>query len=742
MKQNVGSNPPKREAYEKVTGAAKYIDDLPNKGVLHGATVRSTVACGKIKKIKFGKDIPWDEFTIVSAKDIPKSKKTNRNVVKLIVDDQPFLANQRVEHKHEAILLLAHRDRETLLRGLQGIEITYKQEKPVLDYRKSKVSFKKYRIKKGSPKAELKKATQVFTGTYETPHQEQLYIENQGVIAEWKKDGTLHVRGSLQCPFYVQKAMRHLFNLPEDKVRIEQTTTGGGFGGKEEYPSMISGHAALLAKKADKPVKLIYDRHEDIQATTKRHPSQTNIKAAVDENNKLLAVDIEFIIDAGAYATLSSVVLSRGTIHAAGPYACPHVSVRADARMTNTVPNGAFRGFGAPQSCFAMEMHMTHMAKELGIDPLEFRRMNALQVGDTTATSQELEESVSMVEVIDATREMSRYDLLKKKIAAENRKKSPVKYGLGVCTFFHGAGFTGSGEKMLGSQVEVALTKEGAPEVRCGSTEIGQGTITVFAQFAADALGISPNAIEVAVPDTIDCPDSGPTVASRTSMVVGGLVFQAALDLKKKLEKASGEMWKSDDDFRRIAKAQLKKAKKKSKLTGSAKYEQPPSIHWDEERYYGSAYACYGWACVIVLLAVDTRTLETRIFDCWTTQDIGKAIHPTLCAGQVEGGTLQALGWGLLEEPVVVDGDFRNANMTNYIVPTSLDTPDIHVKLWENPTKYSPLGAKGVGEMPMDGPAAAVAAAIDDAIGIWPWTIPATPHTLLKLGREQGVLDK
>jgi CO/xanthine dehydrogenase Mo-binding subunit len=480
---------------------------------------------------------------------------------------------------------------------------------------------------------------------------------------------------------------------------------------------------------------MLYDRHEDVQSTTKRHPAQMKIRAGAKKGGELTALEIDIVMDGGAYATLTQVVLSRGVIHAAGPYRCPNTTITGRSVTTHTVPNGAFRGFGAPQTCFGIEMHMNRLAEALGIDPMEFRKRNLLKIGDTTATGQVLAESVSTEAVVAETERLCDYAGLRKKAAAFNRKKSPLKYGVGVATFYHGAGFTGSGEVYLASRAAVELTEEGRVRVLASSTEIGQGAQTIFSQFAGQALGVPSEEIEVAPADTSIVPDSGPTVASRTTMVVGGLVYDAARQLREKIEASVGNGWKSAEAFRKKARAF---AKANGRTVCTSAYRQPPGIAWDEETYTGSAYACFGWAAAVVEVLVDTRTLEARLMRVTTAQDVGRAVHPILCAGQVEGGTLQALGWGLLEEVDFSGGEFRNANFTNYIIPTSLDTPPMQVALIENPTKYGPLGAKGIGEMPMDGPAGAVVAAIADATGIWVDRIPATPERLLAAKEAVG----
>ncbi len=361
----VGASVPRKEGWDKVTGAARYVDDLVLPGMLYGATVRSNIARGKIRKISFDPNVAWDEFILVTARDIP-----GKNCIALILDDQPCLASDTVNHPEEPILLLAHADRHKLRKAVEAVAIEYEPLPPVHTMEESERqstiiwgadnTFKSYLVEKGDVDAVWKEAAHIVEGEYFTGAQEQLYIENNGGIATFDPENGVTVWGSLQCPYYVHKALMALFGLPEDKIRVVQMETGGAFGGKEEYPSMIAGHAALLAMKSGRPVKIIYDRMEDMVATTKRHPSRTRHRTAVSKDGKILGGEIEFTIDGGAYATLSSVVLSRGTIHAGGPYYWPSVRIRTRAVATNTPPHGAFRGFGAPQSLFAMERHMEH----------------------------------------------------------------------------------------------------------------------------------------------------------------------------------------------------------------------------------------------------------------------------------------------------------------------------------------------------------------------------------------------
>ncbi|PYU47756.1 MAG: carbon monoxide dehydrogenase, partial [Acidobacteria bacterium] len=416
--------------------------------MLYGATVRSNIARGKIGKICFDPSIAWDQFVLVTAKDIP-----GKNCISLILDDQPCLAAETVNHPEEPILLLAHADCRMLRKAVDAVSIEYEPLPPVHTMEESERqstiiwgtdnAFKSYLVEKGDVETVWKDAAHIVEGEYFTGAQEQLYIENNGVIAAFDPEDGVTVWGSLQCPYYVHKALMALCGLPEDKIRVVQMETGGAFGGKEEYPSMIAGHAALLSIKSQRPVKIVYDRMEDMVATTKRHPSRTRHRTAVSKDGQILGGEIEFTIDGGAYATLSSVVLSRGTIHAGGPYYWPSVRIRAKAVATNTPPHGAFRGFGAPQSLFAMERHMDHIAQVAGISPVEVRRRNFLKPGQTTTTEQTIREDIDLDHLLGRALELSDYAAKKARFAEENRSGMRKK-GMGIAAFLHGAGFTGS----------------------------------------------------------------------------------------------------------------------------------------------------------------------------------------------------------------------------------------------------------------------------------------------------------
>jgi CO/xanthine dehydrogenase Mo-binding subunit len=731
----IGRSVPRREGRSKVTGQARYVDDLTLPGMLHGATVRSPVARGILHDIRFDPSIPWDEITVVTASDVP-----GRNVVALITDDQPYLADERVNHPEEPIVLLAHADRALLDEARQGITFDIEPLPPIFTIEDSLNAreiiwrpdnlFKSYVVARGDVESAWADADLIVEGEYETGAQEQLYIETNGMLAVASPELGVTIWGSMQCPYYVHTALAGLFGLPGEKIRVVQVETGGGFGGKEEYPSIIAGHASLLAWKARRPVKLVYGRAEDMAATTKRHPSRTRHRTGVTRDGKLVAMDIDFAIDGGAYCTLSPVVLSRGTIHAAGPYFCPNVRVRGRAVATNAPPHGAFRGFGAPQSIFALERQMDRVAAAVGLPPDEFRRRNFIQQDQTSAVGQVIREPVDMGVLLDTALTHSEFHAKRERFTAENAGASR-KRGIGLAAFMHGAGFTGSGEDHLASVVTVEATREGRIRVLAANTEIGQGTNTVFSQIASDALAIDPDDIEVAQPDTAVVPDSGPTVASRTCMVVGKLVESAATTLRTMLTGAAllPEAYSREE----LRQACAEYVDRHGALRASVRYQAPAGVRWDDDRYQGDAYGSYAWAVYVAEVTVDLVTCEVRVDDFVAVQEIGKVINPVLAIGQIEGGVAQAIGWALYEQVAWRDGRMENAQLTNYIIPTAMDVPPMRVFFAETPYAHGPAGAKGIGELPMDGPAPAILNAIAHATGLEPTRVPLTPEALMAL---------
>ncbi len=750
----VGRSVPRTDGPAKVTGRARYVDDVARPGMLFGATLRSPVARGRLRGIVKDASFDWTGLTVVTAENVPT------NVVALIEEDQPVLAAHDVRHAGEPLALVAGEDVSRVEKALLHLRAEIEPLPAVLTVadalaRTAQIHgsdnvFRTVRIAKGDAAAAIAACPVRLTGTYATPLQEHVYVEPQGVLAWWDEAGGAHVLSSCQCPYYVHKGIKRTFGLGDERVDVTQAVTGGGFGGKEEYPTILALHALLLARASGRPVKMIYGRKEDIEATTKRHPSSVTITSGCDRDGTLRAVSIRVVMDGGAYVTLSPVVLSRGALHAAGAYRWEHVSIEAQAVATNTPPNGAFRGFGAPQTIWAIERHMDRIARTLRLDPLTLREKNVLRVGDTTPTGQFLKESVGVARCIEEVRKASRWDEKRRPAPAAPSAKGSAMFrlpppgavparkarGLGASVYLHGAGFTGSGELVHRARVAVDLLADeatGKPRfrIRGASTDIGQGTETVFRQIAAEALWVSMDRVEFATPSTASVPDSGPTVASRTVMVVGGIVETAARALFARIE---GDRQQKGGSFEDAARRLLAAH---GTVTVERTYEPPKGHVWDEATYRGDAYPAFGWGCAVAEVEVDLDTFETSVLSLWSAHDVGKAIHPTLCKGQIEGGLLQAIGWALQENVVVRDGLVVNARLTDYVIPTILDAPRFFTTLVEDPFSRGPGGgAKGLGEIPMDGGAPAVAAAIEHATGIVCDRLPLLPEVLFEASRE------
>ncbi len=749
---SVGTSPPRSDGAPKVNGEARYIDDLAFPDMLHGATVRSTMAHARYKGFSLDPDYDWSDIVVVDFRDIP-----GPNEIDLIDLDQPCLVEDVIRHAEEPILLLAAPTRERVLEARKHVRLREEPLPAVLDIETSAAAetlirgadnvISRLTIRKGAgvgcvdAALEANPEARLFEGEYYTGWQEQMYIEPQGVIAQPYGGRGVSVHGSLQCPYYVVKALKHLFKLHEDQVRVVQTVTGGGFGGKEEYPNILSCHAALLALKAGKPVKIVYSRDEDLASTTRRHPCVTKHRTVVAEDGTWLAAEVDIQLDGGAYATLSKVVLSRAIIHAVGPYRCPDLAIDGVVLATNTPPNGAFRGFGAPQVCFAVERHVDAIAAALGKDPAAYRRELAMQVGDTTATNQLLKGSVSADEVLDRALAMADWDNRRAECERLNAAggappqrprpglgDTPRLRGVGMSFFLHGGGFTGNGEARIQGEVEMVLQPGGDIHILSGSTDIGQGQRTTHALIAGDVFGLPLDRVTMAIPDTSKVPDSGPTVASRTCMVVGKVVEDCATALLARVMGDDAERGPAADAWTEAADAFLAADGDPSvKL----KYRTDPDTRWNPDTYEGDAYPCYSWACDVVEVEVDPDTMEVTISGFWSAQDVGKAIHPIIALGQLEGGSLQGLGFATIEELRLRDGKLLNDRMTNCIIPTSLDAPDMEIFLVEEPFPGGPSGAKGIGELPMDGPAPAVLAAIEHATGIRLESLPASPEALM-----------
>jgi CO/xanthine dehydrogenase Mo-binding subunit len=610
--------------------------------------------------------------------------------------------------------------------------------------------FKKYDIVRGNAEKAFKCADVVVEGTYNTNYQVHAYLEPQGMIAVPQPEGGVVIYGSMQCPFYIHDAIVHILNVPQNKVRIVQATTGGAFGGKEDVPSIVAGHAALAAYLSKKPVKIIYSREEDFQSMSKRHPSYIEIKYAADKKGKITAAKVKYILDGGAFSTLSPVVLWRGAVHAAGPYNIPNVKIEAICAATNKVPCGAFRGFGQPQATFANESLLDELAVKLNMSPLKLRQLNMMQVGSSTATGQKITRSCGLEKVVRQVVQKSDWAQI---YLPPEKRTGTIRTGIGIAASFYGVGL-GAGGKYLdraGSYVQVQ--KDGTVIIAIGNTELGQGVFTVISQIAAETLGCPYNFVRVLKPDTTRVPDSGPTVASRSTLMSGNAVKNAAEIIRLRIDKMVLKMLgvksgvvKSDGKNYFLSANPRKKVAyqdvvkkcygKRINLTSNGWYAGE-DVTFSQDTGQGKAYYTYSYSATAAIVKVNTETGEVSVKKLVSGHDIGKAINPQLCEGQIEGGVIQSLGYALSEDLIIKNGIMVNPSFAGYLIPTSSDIPEIVPLIVEEPYHDGPYGAKGLGEPPMITPATAIANAIYNATGWRTNKLPATPEVLLDIKKQK-----
>lgn len=740
----LGQNVLRREGAAKLSGQACYVDDLPRRDVWIGGTVRAAVPHARLIAIHYKPSFDWSRVIVATAADIP-----GENIVPVVLRDQPALAETIVRYHGEPVALIAAPDEETLQQAMDHVVLETAPLGAIFDIDEAlaaKVAlhgsdnvFRHIDIRKGDATVAMQSADVVIEREYHSGSQEHVYLETQGMQAEPTRDG-ITIRGSMQCPYYIVEGVAMLLGLSPEKVRVIPCTTGGGFGGKEDFPSLVAGHAALLAWKAGRPVRLIYDRVEDLRYTSKRHPARVRHRTGWSRDGRMVAMQIEIVLDGGAYSTLSPLVLQRSAVHAAGPYQCDHIHIEARAVATNHPPRGAFRGFGAPQSIFALEAHLDFCAGKLGIDPIEVRRRNLVRPRGTLATGQIMGDDTAVDEVLERGVVESDFLARRDRFTAWNRvassAPSPERFlrrGIGLALFMHGTGLNGNAEGRFRSTVLLKGNADGTVSTITNQVELGQGAQTIVAQLAADGLGIPVDWVVANEPDTSLAPDSGPTVASRTAAIIGGLLITAGQRFRAEVERRSGG---PISDPRAFCSA-VAQCVSQGPLQVSETFSPPSAFQWNEDLHQGDAYLGYTWSCCVAALEVDTLTGEVKLLDVTAVQDVGRVIHPVFAAGQVEGGVTQGLGWALLENTVWSGGLMKNANMTDYVIPTAADVPPIHAVFLEHPQRWTPHGAKGLGELPMEGPAPAVVNALRHALGIHFEEIPVTPEVILKAWEER-----
>ena len=744
----IGAGISRPDAVDKVRGEARFADDLAFPGMLHGAVVRSPHPHARILRIDpSDAQRDPDVVCVVTHEDVP-----GENVVHVIYDDQPALAVEVVRYVGEPVALVVATSRRAAKRAAAEVVVEY-EALPVLSDTASALDpgapvivadpaaaegggnlFNEMVLRKGDVEAGFAEADVVVESAYETGYQEHAYIEPQGAIAVPEDLGSLTVYASAQCPFYVQGAVAKVMGLPLAKVRVVQTSTGGAFGGKEDVPSQIGSLAALMAHASRRPVKLVLDRDEDILTTSKRHPSTVRVRSGAKADGTLTAWEVEVILNAGAYQTLSSAVLWRSLCTAAGPYRIPNVKVDAKSVATNTVPNGAFRGFGSPQVIFPHESQMDLLAERLGIDRAEIRRRNVLRPGDRTSTDQQVNESVGLPETLDKAIEIADWQERLARVEAFNASENGRRRGVGLACVIYGVGLGGKAPFLDKAGATMKLEADGSVTLAVGTVEMGQGLTTVMLQLAAEALGVPIERVHLAPIDTSRVPDSGPTVASRGTMMSGIAVLDAAAKLRERIETVAEAEGISTDEIpgwlEEIANA-FWLGNRDPAVEGWARTEP---VSWDPKTGLGDAYPVYAYATHVAEVEVDTATGETHVIDFAAVHDSGRILNETLASGQVQGGVAQGIGFALMEEIPQRDGRLVVNGLTTYRLPTVRDVaPETRVSFVEAEFPAGPFGAKGIGEVPLMAAHAAVARAVAHATGAHPTSYPLSPETVREL---------
>lgn len=746
-KYGIGVSLPRVDGRDKARGATRFVGDRVFARMLHAYPVFSPVSHGTLK----GADTSAAErepgfVAAFFAADVP-----GENRVGVIFDDQPLFADRRVRYVGDAVGVAVAETEQAAWRAAKAVELEIEPlpavhdigacirgEAPLLHEDRAAC---RHRVDLGDAPAELARAPRVVEGTLRTPWQEHFYLEPQGCIAEPGDDGGMTIHGSIQCVFYVQKAVARALGLPLARVRVVQTPIGGAFGGKEDIPSEVCARAAVAAWALKRPVRMLYRRRDDIQATSKRHPAEMHYRVGVDDEGRLLAAEVRIDLNAGAYATLSSVVSYRAAMQALGPYRVPHVKVRSTAWYTNTPPNGAFRGFGSPQATFGHERMMDRIARELNLDPVEFRLRNVLREGSRTSTGQRLVQSVGAEAVIRRGAEDAGWDRTPR-ASGDGR----YRYGIGIAACHYGNCLGAAGWAMDGAAAKIQIRRDGSVTAAYGLVDMGQGANTVVAQMTAEALGLDPARVTVLPTDTLNVPDSGPSVASRNVVMTGNAIRDAAGRLVGVMRRAAAAALGVEADQVVIARdgAQGPGGGRTLPFEEVAElmflhnlpmdalgWWHVPELEYDADTGVGEAYFTYSYAAHVAKVRVDTVTGRVRVETVWAAHDVGRAIHPAGLEGQVEGGVAQGVGWALYENFRLDDGRVMTGNLSTYLVPTAMDVPEVHSRFVEEPDDRGPWGAKGIGEPAIIPTGAAVANALSHALGVEVDEIPVTPERVL-----------
>ncbi|PKO06803.1 MAG: aldehyde oxidoreductase [Chloroflexi bacterium HGW-Chloroflexi-3] len=734
-KRMVGQVRRRPDAIAKVTGQAIYSDDIQYEGMLHARVKRAMIPAGILTELDISEALALPGVqAVLTAKDVPNAKTHG-----LFIKDWPVLVDigGPIRYVGDAIAVVAADTREIASEAIDLIRFKY-EPLPVVssavqahlpDTRKIHESgnlLKHIKVQKGMVSEGFNDADVILEHTFHTNPNDHAFIEPECSIARLTDEGKLEIYVGSQIPYSDREQVAAVLGLPESQVRIIGQLIGGGFGGKEDIAGQI--HAAMLTMKTNKPVKLLFDRHESLIVHPKRHATQINIKVGAKNDGQLVAVQTELHGDTGAYASLGEKVMTRATTHSSGPYEVPHVNIDCYAMYTNNPPAGAFRGFGVMQSAFAVESMMDSLAEELQLDPIELRRKNALRVGSVTNTGQVLKDSVGLLECIEKVESA----LYKKAgpnpfVPVQDPNDPAIVRAWGFAVAYKNTGLGGGAPDKAGAEIE--LLPEGRFEVRSASAELGQGLPTVLQLIASEELGQGTEQVQVLLSDTDLTPDGGPTTASRQTYVTGNAVKYTSKAMRDLLTSELAERYDvspekiefkeglAQIDRQEVQLSTISQNLRKDGITPKVSY-----TYWAPETTPlgkgGDMHVAFSFAAQAALVEVNTITGEVKVPEVIVANDVGFAINPLGLKGQVEGGIVMGIGHALVEDFILEEGRVITDRLAKYRIPSIYYTPEITSFIVEHPTADGPYGAKGIGEICLIPTIPAITNAIYNAIGV------------------------
>ena len=743
----VGQSVVRTDALDKCLGRARFTADYIPKGTVVVKVVRSSQPHALIRRIDAKVALKVEGVqSVLTGSDVP-----GENQIGYAIPDQPLLNQEKVHYIGDPIALVCAEDEQSAVEGMDAVEVDYDplpanltidetlEEGALHIHEGGNVALTSL-IRKGDVEEGFSKADVMVEETYETPYQEHMYIEPDVAYAIPEGRDKITVIGAMQSPFLVREKVAGILGWGLNQVRVIQALTGGAFGGKDDTGPLVCAKASLAAVKLGRPAALVFDREEVVAYTPKRFPARIHYKSGADGEGNFTAAKADITVDCGAYANRAPFWLWRQTVHAAGPYEVPNVYVDGRAVYTNRVFGGSFRGFGDLAMHFAVETQIDRMAAELGMDPVELRLKNVLTVGKRTTSNQLLESSVGIEKCIRGVAEASDWAYRRKP-----RRKGERVRGIGVGCAHHGISTSRGAPDW--SAASLILNEDGTLTYRTTICELGQGTPIGHAKIVAEILGAPFESIRIEIPDTDTMPNARPTHGSRGLTLGGTAAADAALKLRKSMVEVASVLLECDEasidlrDGRAFDKDDSSNGIDFSDLAhelyvrgvnpATYGFFVPPRRYFDVSTGLGVSYPAYTFAATAVEVEVDLETGQVDVVKVWPAMDVGKAIDPLMVDGQIHGAISQGIGFALMEDLRLDDGRVVNPNFTDYMVPSSLDTPEVaETILVEEPYKHSAFGAKGVGEPSIISIVPAVTNAIYHATGISFNTVPVTAERL------------